>query len=119
MIYKTTRDIVIPAGSVLHQAARKTERAVPFLSFIQENGRDSTIEVTFPLDDGLLTGLVVEEDLLKSCFPIEEGDKCVCGGTFQYVKNGECSCHLKPPCAACAESYLQCDKCSILPEEVQ
>ena len=44
----------------------------------------------------------------------EEGDKCAepgCEGKLIYVKNGECTCHLHPPCWACTNSYLACDTC--------
>ena len=48
---------------------------------------------------------------------IEEGDSCSCGGTFEYIPNGECTCHIAPPCSACVNSILKCNKCGMDEEE--
>lgn len=45
--------------------------------------------------------------------PIEEGAKCPsCNeGVFEFVPDGVCTCHIVPPCSACVNSYLKCNKC--------
>lgn len=47
------------------------------------------------------------------CQELEEGDNCPkCKeGELKYTSDGGCSCHLNPPCAACTNSYLQCNYC--------
>lgn len=44
---------------------------------------------------------------------IEEGARCVACevGHLRFVPNGECCCHVSPPCGACVDAFLQCDKC--------
>lgn len=45
---------------------------------------------------------------------INEGDKCVhsdCDGVFVYTRQYECSCHISPPCSACVDAPLVCNKC--------
>ncbi len=44
----------------------------------------------------------------------DEGDSCKfaeCSGHYVYKPNGECTCHLAPPCEACVTSKLVCDTC--------
>jgi hypothetical protein len=42
----------------------------------------------------------------------EEGDKCPeCGGILFYPPVKGCSCHINPPCSACVENPLTCNKC--------
>lgn len=43
----------------------------------------------------------------------EEGDLCpVCQkGHVAYVRDGDCSCHINPPCGACENSKLTCPVC--------
>ena len=43
-----------------------------------------------------------------------EGDPCnrdACPGTMVVKPAGDCSCHLNPPCPACENAFLACDKC--------
>lgn len=41
-----------------------------------------------------------------------EGSICPkCDGTLVYPPVKDCSCHINPPCAACTDSRLTCDKC--------
>lgn len=49
----------------------------------------------------------------------EEGDKCpeCSDGKFKYVREGSCTCHINPPCSACVNQILECDKCGFQPEE--
>ena len=45
---------------------------------------------------------------------IEEGDLCPvddCEGMLKYAKEGNCSCHISPPCANCLDTPLVCLKC--------
>lgn len=44
----------------------------------------------------------------------EEGDECVnkkCTGYYEFREVEECSCHINPPCGACAENPLVCSIC--------
>lgn len=42
----------------------------------------------------------------------EEGDRCPeCTGTLNYPPAENCSCHINPPCSACTDRLLTCDKC--------
>ena len=48
----------------------------------------------------------------------EEGETCIkddCIGIYEYIKNGQCNCHINPPCAACENSYLICNSCGEMP----
>lgn len=49
----------------------------------------------------------------------EEGDTCPeCKeGILRYSKAENCSCHINPPCSACTDRKLTCDKCGFAPEE--
>lgn len=49
----------------------------------------------------------------------EEGDRCPeCGaGRFHYPPVEHCTCHISPPCSACTDNQLECDKCGYQPEE--
>lgn len=48
----------------------------------------------------------------------EEGDKCPeCDGNFHYPPVENCACHINPPCSACTDNRLECDKCGYEPEE--
>lgn len=49
---------------------------------------------------------------------MEEGDNCPegCGGLLEYRVDG-CSCHVNPPCSACVEAPLVCEKCGAEVEE--
>lgn len=44
---------------------------------------------------------------------IEEGSSCPegCGGTLEYKRVDDCSCHISPPCNSCVDAPLVCDKC--------
>lgn len=50
-----------------------------------------------------------------------EGDECTfCEkGVLEYVRKGECSCHISPPCQSCVDSVLECDYCGCKPLEVE
>ena len=44
----------------------------------------------------------------------EEGDKCPekdCSGNLVYLPTENCSCHINPPCSACTDKPLTCEKC--------
>lgn len=42
----------------------------------------------------------------------QEGDKCAeCEGTMVLPLVQGCSCHINPPCSACVDNKLTCDKC--------
>ena len=49
----------------------------------------------------------------------EERDKCpkCYEGTLEYVREGECSCHISAPCSACVNMILVCNKCCYQPDE--
>lgn len=49
----------------------------------------------------------------------EEGDACPeCGsGKLAYPPVENCSCHINPPCSACADRVLTCGECGFEPEE--
>ena len=49
----------------------------------------------------------------------EEGDKCpeCCEGILYYPPVQNCTCHINPPCSACTDRQLECDKCGYQPEE--
>lgn len=47
----------------------------------------------------------------------EEGGICPCGGIYIYVPDGDCACHISPPCDACTNSYLECNLCHAWPED--
>jgi hypothetical protein len=50
---------------------------------------------------------------------IEEGDICNregCLGTMEWTKDGECTCHINPPCSACTDGRLTCTKCGAQPD---
>lgn len=50
---------------------------------------------------------------------IEEGDICpvgLCDGVMAYVKQGDCYCHISPPCSFCVDAPLECDVCGYNPE---
>ena len=51
----------------------------------------------------------------------EEGDQCpVCNkGEFLFEPDGDCACHINPPCSACENSYLECNTCGTKPEEIE
>lgn len=49
-----------------------------------------------------------------------EGDKCVhsdCDGLFEYIRQGQCSCHISPPCSSCVDAPLVCNKCGEYSED--
>lgn len=51
---------------------------------------------------------------------LAEGDSCPqpdCKGTLAYIREGSCSCHINPPCSACVDAPLACDKCGTPAEE--
>lgn len=51
---------------------------------------------------------------------LEEGDTCPeieCDGKLYYPLVENCSCHINPPCSACVDNRLKCDKCGCEPEE--
>ena len=44
----------------------------------------------------------------------EEGDLCRrdgCCGRLEIRPDGECSCHIRPPCGACENAKLACSDC--------
>lgn len=44
----------------------------------------------------------------------EEGDRCQvigCEGTLEYIREGDCSCHISPPCHNCVDAPLKCNVC--------
>lgn len=49
----------------------------------------------------------------------EEGDRCPeChSGYLYYPPVIGCACHINPPCFACVDNQLVCDKCGFEPEE--
>lgn len=50
----------------------------------------------------------------QSTVGIEEGDVCgrdSCPGTMEYRRQGECTCHLSPPCGSCVDQILTCTEC--------
>jgi hypothetical protein len=47
----------------------------------------------------------------------KEGDKCECGGTFEFPPVVECWCHIAQPCGACVDNRLACDSCGIEDED--
>ncbi|MCW2195099.1 hypothetical protein AB7M45_007870 [Bradyrhizobium elkanii] len=45
---------------------------------------------------------------------LEEGQRCPiagCDGTVVLVREGDCACHIAPPCPACTDAHLSCDVC--------
>lgn len=47
-------------------------------------------------------------------FGIEEGDTCGrdgCEGIMAYKRDGDCSCHINPPCSSCTGAKLHCPEC--------
>lgn len=45
---------------------------------------------------------------------IEERDDCkdeTCDGKYEFGDVVGCSCHISPPCSACVDNPLVCDKC--------
>jgi hypothetical protein len=57
------------------------------------------------------------EVLQESRFP-EEGDRCDmedCPGVLEYMREGDCYCHLVPPCHSCVEAPLTCAHCGWQP----
>ncbi len=43
-----------------------------------------------------------------------DGETCNrygCKGTMEYTREGDCSCHISPPCANCVESPTICNQC--------
>lgn len=49
----------------------------------------------------------------------EEGDTCPeCDeGILEYRRVEQCTCHISPPCSACVNKPLMCNKCDYEPEE--
>jgi hypothetical protein len=50
----------------------------------------------------------------------EESDRCPeggCNGNFEYIREKSCSCHINPPCSACVDAPLTCNKCGHIPDE--
>lgn len=49
----------------------------------------------------------------------EEGDCCPeCReGKLYYPPVQNCTCHINPPCPACTDRELECDKCGYTPDE--
>jgi len=47
-------------------------------------------------------------------FGTQEGDLCnrdACTGIMRYIRQGDCTCFISPPCSACTEAPLICDTC--------
>ena len=34
-----------------------------------------------------------------------------CTGTLFISRQGDCTCHITPPCGSCVEAPLECNKC--------
>lgn len=52
--------------------------------------------------------------LTDSVFSVQEDQACVdpfCSGIYRFVLQSPCSCHINPPCSACVEAPLICDRC--------
>lgn len=50
----------------------------------------------------------------------EETDHCPekgCKGSFEYIRQRSCSCHISPPCSACVDAPLTCNECGFEPDE--
>lgn len=48
-----------------------------------------------------------------------EGDRCPrpgCTGVLLISPEGECTCHISPPCSSCVEAPLECEECHEQPE---
>lgn len=58
--YVTTRDIVIPAGTLVGQAPDRTTHYTPHGSILVAINKDATADIRFDLDDALQDGLVKE-----------------------------------------------------------
>jgi hypothetical protein len=44
----------------------------------------------------------------------EEGERCGsdgCQGVLEFVRHGDCSCHLSSPCENCVNTVLECPDC--------
>jgi hypothetical protein len=50
---------------------------------------------------------------------MSEGDPCpsCCQGVMEYQTDGDCSCHINPPCSSCTDSVLRCSQCDYEPVE--
>lgn len=49
-----------------------------------------------------------------SVIDLDEGMQCPegdCGGALYFPKVEDCSCHIAPPCAACTDIVLTCNRC--------
>lgn len=47
----------------------------------------------------------------------EEDSPCPeldCDGTFERESDGDCACHINPPCSACENAYFICNRCGLL-----
>lgn len=56
--YRTTKDIVISAGTEVDQGPTRTLRFVPFVEAILAVTKDSTATWSMPLDEAIKNGLV-------------------------------------------------------------
>lgn len=42
-------------------------------------------------------------------------DTAECGGTYEYPRVADCSCHISPPCEACIANLVECTVCGRCP----
>jgi len=56
-------------------------------------------------------------------YDFEEDDECPkigCKGIMKYPPIENCSCHMgNPPCSACTDGLLTCNKCGIDEDELE
>lgn len=53
-------------------------------------------------------------DNRETSIGVEEGETCNragCTGKLEYVRQGDCTCHISTPCAACLSMKLSCPEC--------
>lgn len=51
---------------------------------------------------------------MAAIFSLSPDDSCPdeeCKGTMKEKPSENCSCHINPPCSACMNAGLVCDKC--------
>lgn len=56
--YRTTRDIVIPAGTEVGPAPKRIRRGVPFSSILIGFDKDTTGDLSFVTDEAIKLGLI-------------------------------------------------------------
>ncbi len=56
----------------------------------------------------------VDVDHVRVKVNIEEGGRCprkTCSGKMEFQRDESCSCHIHPPCSACVNAVLTCNRC--------